>query len=74
MYYKYIKVQNKEDTHKDKKLMVSMLLTLPEVKRYFKGSKMYRSTVKHKKQKKKKKKKKKCNYCYSYTYQLQQYS
>ena len=52
MFYKYIKEQNKKNIHKNKESMVSMLLTLANVKRHFNGSKRYRSTVKYKKPKK----------------------
>ena len=39
----------KKGTHKNKELVVSMLLTLPDVLRHFKGTKMHKSNVNHEK-------------------------
>ena len=39
----------KKETHKNRELVVSMLLILPDVIRHFKGPRMYKSNVNHKK-------------------------
>ena len=49
MFYEYMKNRNKKETHKNKKLVVSMLSILPDVIRHFRGSGMYKSNVNHKK-------------------------
>ena len=49
MFYKYMKNRIKKETHKNRELVVSMLLILPDVIRHFKGARMYKSQVNHKK-------------------------
>ena len=49
MFYKYMKKTIKKGTYKNKGLVVSMLLILPDVIRHFKGPRMYKSNVNHKK-------------------------
>ena len=49
MFYKYMKSKTKKDTHIKKESIVSILLKLPDVIRHFKGSKVYWSTLDHKK-------------------------
>ena len=39
----------KKETHKNRELVVSMLLILPDVIRHFKGARIYKSHVNHKK-------------------------
>ena len=49
MFYKYVKNRMKKGTHKNKELVISMLLILPDVIMNFKDPRMYKSNVKHKK-------------------------